>query len=151
MADCAGFVNRILRDTSVRIRPLALFSSTMNRKLKVRVWDEKYSVWVKDPIFIYPFTDIVKQGHVIQLFTGLIDKNGKEIYEGDLINFSVNHTVCLGDQDIIEWKNQKVFYDEENASFIFGEVYEYTMLDRILEKSLEVVGNIFENPELKAN
>jgi hypothetical protein len=71
----------------------------------------------------------------------LIDKNGVEIYEGDLINFSVNYTVCLGDKDIIEYKNQEVYYDEEYASFLFGKDG-VGMLDRIMENTMEVVGHV---------
>jgi len=55
------------------------------RELKFRVWDEKYNCWDKSSLLIYPNEEIKKQGRVIQWFTGLKDKSGKEIYEGDII------------------------------------------------------------------
>jgi len=55
------------------------------RELKFRVWDEKYNSWDKSSLLIYPNEEIKKQGRVIQWFTGLKDKSGKEIYEGDII------------------------------------------------------------------
>jgi uncharacterized phage protein (TIGR01671 family) len=55
------------------------------RELKFRVWDEKYNCWDKSSLLIYPNEEIKKQGRVIQWFTGLKDKYGKEIYEGDII------------------------------------------------------------------
>jgi uncharacterized phage protein (TIGR01671 family) len=55
------------------------------RESKFRVWDEKYNCWDKSSLLIYPNEEIKKQGRIIQWFTGLKDKSGKEIYEGDII------------------------------------------------------------------
>lgn len=107
------------------------------------MYDEKYKTWVNDPVFIYPSTDVAKQGIVVQQYIGLQDKNGKEIYEGDLINFSINNTHEHGDKDIINYKNMDVHYSEEYAGFMFGEDG-FTPLDRIIMTSIEIVGNIFE-------
>jgi uncharacterized phage protein (TIGR01671 family) len=118
------------------------------RTLKYRIYDEKKNVWVRDLIQFYAGDSLVKQGHIIQDYTGLKDKNGKEIYEGDYINFSTDCTHPLGDKDIIEWKNQVVHYDDKLACFFFGYKYEFQMMDKIMPETLEVVGNIFDNPEL---
>jgi YopX protein. len=75
-------------------------------------------------------------------------QNGKEIYEGDFINFKINYTVDSSAIDIIEWENQEVHYDESNAGFFFGHKYEFQMLDGPLPETIEVVGNVFENPDL---
>lgn len=119
------------------------------RTLKFRFYDEKYRTWYKGlgPL-IYADSPLVKQGYTIQQYIGLKDKNGKEIYEGDYINFSCNWTVELGDKDIVEYKNQHVHYDETIASFVFGHEQEFTILDKIMLSTLEVVGNVFDNPEL---
>lgn len=120
----------------------------MSRVLKFRMYDEKYNTWVKDPVFIYPSTNVAKQGIAIQQYIGLKDKNGIEIYEGDYINFSCNWTVCLGDKDIVDYKNQYVHYDDTIASFVFGDREEFTILDKIMPETIEIVGNVFDNPEL---
>ena len=118
------------------------------RKLKFRMWDEKYQCWVNDPLFVYPNTELVRQGIIIQQWTGMMDKSGKEIYEGDFITFSCDYTIDSSDVDVVQWGNQEVFYDEEYAGFYFGRKREFQILDEIMPETIEVVGNIFENPDL---
>lgn len=79
----------------------------------------------------YGDTEIVAVNDLeVMQFTGLLDKNGREIYEGDIIKRE-NET------SIVE-------YDNDIASFIpFGKD------DFSWDNSrCEVIGNVFENPEL---
>ena len=124
------------------------------RKIKFRFWcpagkafihDYKYNGFV-DELFDEKEYDVL----IPQQFTGLIDKNGVEVYEGDLIDFSVNNTVELGDRDIIDYKNQEVYYDEEFAGFFFGKDG-FQILDRIMKNTIEVVGNINLNNDIIEN
>src|SRR5690606_41389537 len=72
-------------------------------------------------------------------FTGLCDKNGKEIYEGDLLKHPVGVVA-------------EIKYDNDTASFVAvytaNDDIEMNHLDKEIIKKCEVVGNIFENPEL---
>lgn len=115
----------------------------MNRELKFRAWDNLNKGFIYFDIQDYP-SGIYGGVSVPQQYIGLKDFKGADIYEGDLINFSVNNTVELGDKDIMDYKNQDVHYSGEYAGFMFGEDG-FTPLDRIIMTSIEVVGNIFEN------
>ena len=76
-------------------------------------------------------------------FTGMFDKNGKEIFEGDILAFET-------DDEVI---NVNVFWDEEHALFMFEskKYNEQEPLAELVENNtypFEIIGNIYENPEL---
>jgi uncharacterized phage protein (TIGR01671 family) len=78
-------------------------------------------------------------------FTGLKDVHGKEIYEGDIINYKYGRHTST--QFVVK-------YDEFQATFVVVDnhndlVYTFRELaDYIQLNSLEVIGNIYENPDL---
>lgn len=59
------------------------------RKIKFRVWDKQFKVWVDPEIVarwaMYVLENPSSIAHEIMQFTGKIDKKGKEIYEGDIV------------------------------------------------------------------
>lgn len=67
-------------------------------------------------------------------FTGLHDKNGKEIYEGDILNNSSNG------KGFVEWDERQVTY-RINAK-------QSNMTLSVIALNSEIIGNIYENPEL---
>lgn len=118
----------------------------MNREIRFRVWCKHFKEWEKDEIFISQSGDIYHLSkssgflivrpdtHIVERYTGLRDKNGKEIYEGDIIKIIDVKFSSRPSPTII-----KVEYNNEYAGFCIG---------GSLVESMEILGNIHENPEL---
>jgi len=129
----------------------------MNRPIKFRVWDKlaERMIYPHNDNQQHFIIDLNGQFHnlqngsggddyVIQQYTGLTDKNGKEIYEGDIVQYNQNSSYDNMDF-IAKWSDDKLGFIFQSNS---GEqlVNQTPHLNRF--KHLEVVGNIFENPEL---
>lgn len=74
-------------------------------------------------------------------FTGLCDKNGKRIWENDVV-----WLVCDGKEHIyqIVWDNSELDFKAANGEENYGTNYEYLLCC----DEIEVIGNIFDNKEL---
>ena len=128
------------------------------REIKFRVWDkEGRCLFIEGMKYLNPFFDDTGKLFVgyfpdnetpiveyeINQYTGLKDKNGKEIYEGDIVNFGNNNNA------IVEFSDGCFNIFDEPLGWDFTPDYDndYKPIKTDF-KYCEIIGNIYENPEL---
>ncbi len=86
--------------------------------------------------------------HTIGQYTGLKDKNGKEIYEGDIIQHLYEYS-DITDRYLVDWDEEELRYVFQNLSnrnnfCALEDMYD----DYYGNYAIEVIGNIYDNLEL---
>ena len=107
------------------------------RDIKFRYWREE------DKKMIYPHhTELPNNQNVLMQYTGLKDKNGKEIYEGDILGGVYESPIfyCL------KCKCFQLEFTDFGCAACTGDVHWAEIAED--DGKLEVIGNIHENPEL---
>lgn len=80
-------------------------------------------------------------GDVLMQYTGIKDKNDVEIYEGDIVSFMFLKTK-------VERKRGVVVFDVDELCYFIRTSSEWGYNHNLAWCDTEVIGNIYENPEL---
>lgn len=121
----------------------------MSRVIKFRIMDKRTGFYIKgvdEKCFNVPYLDVsaLREYLIWEQFTGLLDSTGREIYEGDIIEYpqdtpSVHRHNPRFDRSVVEYRTDGI--NELRAGWFVGGDYADT-------ETTKVIGNIHENPDL---
>ena len=118
------------------------------REIKFRAWDhQNNSMFYPHEIYFNEglkdiraldtmanYTENGKPRFVLMQYTGLKDRNGKEIYEGDLLSWGEYLLVCKWEQDNCRYS----LYNTKSGRWA-------GFLDKHMIRKIRVIGNVYEN------
>jgi len=121
------------------------------RNIKFRIWDTNKNQWLKQEDWIginnygivyddrsHDYPDLsLRDSCIIQQYIMIKDKNGREIYEGDIIQYNYPKNE-RNNKVLVRWTTEE--YDNHPGFIICDSFEQYG--------DYEVIGNIYENPNL---
>ena len=112
------------------------------REIKFRAWDRDNKELVYQDANLTA-GKVISRFDVLVQFTGLHDKNGKEIYEGDIVRWYWNEINGYGPNAVVSMGTLHGSQDTKCTGWIAEDCF--------VDSKCEVIGNKFENPEMLNN
>ena len=110
-----------------------------DKKKRAMLWDDDFVISEGKPVSVFGGEIDFRIDGILMQFTGLRDKNGKEIYEGDILRTGIS-----GFKTVVDYREGMFCFDPDEE----GDRRHALMMILDPKYKVEVIGNIYENPEL---
>ena len=120
------------------------------RTIKFRIFNKKIKSYIdihSSAIMIDELNNL-NDNLIVEQFTGLHDKNGKEIYEGDKLRDDYyDEDTVIEDYAVVVWDGKLCQWAIDNSFAQDGSSYT-NLVEYFGRENLEIIGNVFENADL---
>lgn len=137
------------------------------REIKLRAWDTTGKRWLTNSEFLKMvvmrsdglLTFLLESIRIVQ-FTGLLDKNRQEVYEGDILSCSHDKPITVRNEHVWpheefqikpEDRKQEVYWSDASFKLFDHGMQDWMLLEVAGVGGMEVIGNIYENPDMAPN
>jgi uncharacterized phage protein (TIGR01671 family) len=125
----------------------------MSREIKFRAWNKRNQNWLNSEIMIdcdglvydcdsHYLSELDQSEIELVQFTGLLDRNGKEIFENDIIKIIMTNCRTLKFEIFIDL----VYWSKTDAMFCLKKLSRNMLT--LQTQNVEIIGNVYQNPEL---
>ena len=105
------------------------------------MYSQHFPLEFRDDFYIRCYdTDYLVIPETVGQYTGLTDKNGVRIFEGDIVRYDVNYHDMVISYDVENWGGW--LYEDMDDNMQAYSIYEFCL------KDIAVVGNIHDNPDI---
>jgi len=131
-----------------------------NRVIKFRAWDvhcKRMIEWedlIENKGYVYDFLNNITENLVPLEYTGLKDRNGKEIYEGDILKSEIIMDSFFGLEvkrtGVVEWDDSGASFNAKDLKdeHRFWRLFNGYSDGKMMTDETEIIGNIYENSNL---
>ena len=118
-------------------------------EIKGKIWHKKEKTFNDNIFTLHDCWNLDKDNDVFLQYTGLHDKNGKEIYEGDIVRISedeLRRVIFVDAGFALQTITKKEFNGGYPSKYLHKQLNMY--METPTTSFVEIIGNIYENPNL---